>query len=101
MPSSTSFIVEPYLKPTTIRSPLGFMSQATYWAQLLFPGITVLTRDFLHIELLLRELRRCKKAGAPREKILSTLRSVTLHARLEREYRRRVGDERDQAITKV
>lgn len=42
MRDSSSFIIEPYLKATTVRSPLGFMSQATYWAQLLFPGITVL-----------------------------------------------------------
>lgn len=42
MRDSSSFIIEPYLKATTVRSPWGFMSQATYWAQLLFPGITVL-----------------------------------------------------------
>ena len=101
MASSASFIIEPYLKATTVRSPLGFMSLATYWAQLLFPGITVLTRDFLHVELLLRELRCHKRATEPREKILSALRSATLHARLEREYRRHVGDNQNQAITKV
>jgi hypothetical protein len=95
------FIVQPYLKASTIRSPLGFMSLATYWAQLLFPGITVLTRDFRHVELLHRELRRHKTVGVPREKIDEALRSPALHKRLEKEYRQRVGRETDAAITKV
>src|SRR5262249_17511898 len=86
---------------STIRSPLGFMSQATYWAQLLFPGITVLTRDFLHVELLHRELRRQKNHGVPREKIDQMLRSPALHRRLDQEYKHRVGRETDTTITKV
>src|SRR2546430_7591412 len=94
MPTHTEpFIIEPYVKPSTIRSPLGFMSQATYWAQLLFPGVTVLTRHFLHVELLLRELRRRKKAGEPLGKIEQTLRSPAMHRRLERSEERRVGKE--------
>ena len=101
MPNSASFIVEPYLKAATIRSPLGFMSLATYWAQLLFPGLTVLTRHFLHLELLLRELRRRNRSGESTQKVLAAMSTATLHARLEREYRSRVGDDRDQAITKV
>src|SRR6266513_391015 len=102
MPTHTEpFIIEPYVKPSTIRSPLGFMSQATYWAQLLFPGVTVLTRHFLHVELLLRELRRRKRAGEPRGKIEQTLRSPAMHRRLEREYKRAVGAENDQIVTKM
>lgn len=77
------------------------MSLATYWAQLLFPGITVLTRDFLHVELLLRELRRHKRAGESQQRVLAALGSVALHTRLEREYRRCVGDNRDRATTKM
>lgn len=95
------FIIEPYVKPSTIRSPLGFMSQATYWAQLLFPGVTVLTRHFLHVELLLRELRRRKKVGESRQKIEQMLRSPTMHRRLEREYKRAVDAENDQVVTKM
>ena len=49
------------------------MSQATYWAQLLFPGVTVLTRHFLHVELLLRELRRRKKGGHSPQQIRQAL----------------------------
>jgi hypothetical protein len=98
---SAPFIIEPYVKPSTIRSPLGFMSQATYWAQLLFPGVTVLTRHFLHVELLLRELRRKRKAGESRYKIEQLLRSPTVHRRLEQEYKRAVGAENDQVITKM
>jgi hypothetical protein len=102
MPSHTTpFIVEPYLKATTIRSPLGFMSQATYWAQLLFPGITVLTRHFLHVELLHRELRRLKNAGERRERIEEALRSPALHKRLEQQYRRRIRKEDDKTVTKM
>jgi hypothetical protein len=98
MANSATFIIEPYLKASTVRSPLGFMSLATHWAQLLFPGITVLTRDFLHLELLLRELRRRNRSGESRQKILAAMSAVTLHARLEREYRHRVGDDREPGL---
>jgi hypothetical protein len=101
MRDSSSFIIEPYLKATTVRSPLGFMSQATYWAQLLFPGITVLTRHFFHVELLLRELRRRRRLGDVREKIEPALRSRSLHRRLEREHMRYLGEEPDAVITKI
>jgi hypothetical protein len=101
MRDSSSFIIEPYLKATTVRSPLGFMSQATYWAQLLFPGITVLTRHFFHVELLLRELRRRRRLGDMREKIEPALRSRSLHRRLERQYMRYLGEEPDAVVTKV
>jgi len=98
---SAAFVIEPYLRPSTIRSPLGFMSQATYWAQLLFPGVTVLTRHFFHVELLLRELRRRKKGGHSPQQIRQALRSPTVHRRLEREYNRYRGAEEDAAVTKV
>jgi hypothetical protein len=101
MRDSSSFIIEPYIKAATVRSPLGFMSQATYWAQLLFPGITVLTRHFFHVELLLRELRRRRRLGDVREKIEPALRSRSLHRRLEREYMRYLGEEPDAVVTKV
>jgi hypothetical protein len=39
------FYVEPFEKGETIRSALGFMSLTSRWGNLLFPGITVLTRD--------------------------------------------------------
>jgi hypothetical protein len=99
--NARAFVVEPYLKASGIRSPLGFMSQATRWAQLLFPGITVLTRDFLHVELLHRELRSRKKAGESRNKIEEVLRSPAVHRRLEREYKGRVGDEDDATVTRM
>ncbi|MDK2744409.1 MAG: hypothetical protein NDI90_16025 [Nitrospira sp. BO4] len=98
---SAPFIIEPYMKPNTIRSPLGFMSQATYWAQLLFPGVTVLTRHFLHVQLLLRELRRKSRTTESRQEIEKVLRSQTVHRRLEREYKAAVGIENDLVITKM
>jgi hypothetical protein len=48
------FLVEPYAPEPSIRSALGFLALSTRWANLLFPGITVLTRDFFHLELLHR-----------------------------------------------
>jgi hypothetical protein len=39
------FIVEPFGADSSIRSALGFMSLTSRWGALMFPGITVLTRD--------------------------------------------------------
>lgn len=39
------FVVAPFGKDSSIRSALGFMSLTSRWGSLMFPGITVLTRD--------------------------------------------------------
>lgn len=43
------FYVEPFEKGESIRSALGFMSLTSRWGSVLFPGITVLTRDLYDV----------------------------------------------------
>ncbi|MBX2989144.1 MAG: hypothetical protein KF802_14735 [Bdellovibrionaceae bacterium] len=43
------FYVEPFEKGESIRSALGFMSLTSRWGNVLFPGITVLTRDLFDV----------------------------------------------------
>jgi hypothetical protein len=43
------FLIKPFVRDTSLRSALGFMSLATRWGDFLFPGITVLTRDLYDV----------------------------------------------------
>lgn len=94
------FIVEPYTRNSGIRSPLGFLSLATNWARRLFPGITVLTRDFLHVELLHQEMRRLSRKGFSQWKVKEVLKSRQTHRRLEMEANR-IKKENDPSMTKM
>lgn len=57
------FIVEPFEKGPSIRSSLGFMSLTSRWGSLMFPGITVLNRDFHDIWAIHRVIKRFKDEG--------------------------------------
>lgn len=54
------FIVKPFIKAPSVRSALGFMSLTSRWGSIMFPGITVLTRDLNDI-LALHQLIQAKK----------------------------------------
>lgn len=60
------------MKPTFLRSALGFMSAATRWGDYLFPGITVLTRD-LHDVVALHQVycERLARRDHPPLRLLS------------------------------
>ncbi len=57
------FIVEPFGADSSIRSALGFMSLTSRWGAIMFPGITVLTRDLQDLRamhLVIANQRRAK-----------------------------------------
>jgi hypothetical protein len=59
------FIVLPFVRETGIRSIPGFMSLATKWADYLFPGITVLTRDLHDVKAMHKVAVQMKVAEFP------------------------------------
>ena len=82
------FIVEPLAAESTIRSPLGFMSLSTKWGNILFPGVTVLTTNFVQLSLLLHEYKKLKDEKKSNNSIKDILKSENTHRRLEKEWRR-------------
>ena len=57
------FIVRPFGADSSIRSALGFMSLTSRWGALMFPGITVLTRDLNDFRAIHRVILKQKRAG--------------------------------------
>lgn len=96
------FLIEPYVSEPSIRSALGFMSLSSRWANVLFPGITVLTREFLQLELLHREMCRLKRSGKSRERVEKELAKRSMHRALEAEFNHKRNPEgADDFVTKV
>jgi len=44
------FFIKPFRKAPSVRSSLGFMTISSRWAGVLFPGLTVLTRDLVVLQ---------------------------------------------------
>jgi|LULF01.1.fsa_nt_gb hypothetical protein len=44
------FFIKPFRKTPSVRSSLGFMTISSRWAGVLFPGLTVLTRDLVVLQ---------------------------------------------------
>lgn len=96
------FLIEPYVSEPSIRSALGFMGLSSRWANVLFPGITVLTREFLQLELLHREMCRLRRSGKSRERVESELAKRSMHRALEAEFNhKRDPESTDDAVTKM
>lgn len=96
------FLIEPYVTEPSIRSALGFMGLSSRWANVLFPGITVLTREFLQLELLHREMCRLRRSGKSRERVESELAKRSMHRALETEFnRKRDPESAGDAVTKM
>ncbi len=64
------FIVTPFGKDSSIRSALGFMSLTSRWGSLMFPGITVLTRDLHELQAIHSVIIEQKKKSGFDPKII-------------------------------